>query len=69
MPTGSYLIARDIWVSLLSKKADIDMQGVQVCRGGLAASFPEDDLKIKLDDRECQQPVYDSRPVTAGSRF
>jgi len=35
------------------KKADIDMQGVQVCRGGLAASFPEDDLKIKLDDREC----------------
>lgn len=35
------------------RKADIDMQGVAVCRGGLAADFGEDDLKKKLDDRDC----------------
>jgi glutamate N-acetyltransferase/amino-acid N-acetyltransferase len=32
---------------------DIYMQGVQVCRGGLAADFSEADLKTKLDDKEC----------------
>jgi glutamate N-acetyltransferase/amino-acid N-acetyltransferase len=32
---------------------DIDMQGVAVCRGGLAAKFSEPDLKNKLDQREC----------------
>jgi glutamate N-acetyltransferase/amino-acid N-acetyltransferase len=33
--------------------ADIDMQGVAVCRGGLAADFAEDALKKKLDAPEC----------------
>lgn len=35
------------------RKADIDMQGVAVCRGGLAADFSEDLLKQKLDAPEC----------------
>jgi glutamate N-acetyltransferase/amino-acid N-acetyltransferase len=29
------------------------MQGVPVCRGGLAAEFSEDELKRKLDEKEC----------------
>lgn len=35
------------------RQADIDMQGVAVCRAGLAAAFSEDDLKKKLDGPEC----------------
>ena len=35
------------------RKADIDMQGVAVCRGGLAANFDEAALKKKLDERDC----------------
>jgi glutamate N-acetyltransferase/amino-acid N-acetyltransferase len=34
-------------------KVDIWMQGIQVCKGGLAAPFAEDELKQKLDRREC----------------
>jgi glutamate N-acetyltransferase / amino-acid N-acetyltransferase len=36
------------------RKTDIDMQGVPVCRGGLAAHFPEADLGRKLDAPECE---------------
>ena len=35
-------------------KADIAMQGVAVCRGGLAAPFDEPGLKAKLDAPECE---------------
>lgn len=35
------------------RKADIEMQGVAVCRAGLAADFSEDELKKKLDEPEC----------------
>jgi glutamate N-acetyltransferase / amino-acid N-acetyltransferase len=35
------------------READIDMQGVAVCRGGVAAEFSEDELKQKLDAPEC----------------
>ena len=35
-------------------KTDIHMQGVLVCRGGLAAPFSEPDLKEKLDQPECE---------------
>lgn len=35
------------------KRVDIDLQGVPVCRGGLAADFSEDELKKKLDAEEC----------------
>ncbi len=36
------------------RKADIDMQGVAVCRGGLAAHFSDTELKRKLDAPECE---------------
>jgi glutamate N-acetyltransferase/amino-acid N-acetyltransferase len=35
------------------RKTDIDMQGVAVCRAGLAAVFDEVILKKKLDERDC----------------
>jgi glutamate N-acetyltransferase / amino-acid N-acetyltransferase len=35
------------------RETDIDLQGVPVCRDGLAADFSEDDLKQKLDGPEC----------------
>ncbi len=35
-------------------KTDIQMQGMLVCRGGLAAPFPEDELKRKLDAADCE---------------
>lgn len=35
-------------------KTDVHMQGVAVCRGGLAAPFSEADLKKKLDARDCE---------------
>jgi glutamate N-acetyltransferase/amino-acid N-acetyltransferase len=41
-------------VAFDARKVDIDMQGVAVCRAGLAAVFSEDELKKKLDDAECE---------------
>jgi glutamate N-acetyltransferase/amino-acid N-acetyltransferase len=35
-------------------KTDVHMQGVMVCRGGLAAPFSEPELKRKLDASECE---------------
>ena len=35
------------------RRTDVHMQGVVVCRGGLAAPFSEAELKTKLDEREC----------------
>ena len=35
-------------------KTDIHMQGVAVCKGGLAAPFSEQELKQKLDGKECE---------------
>jgi glutamate N-acetyltransferase/amino-acid N-acetyltransferase len=40
-------------VAFEPKQVDIEMQGVRVCRGGVAANFSEDDLKTKLDELEC----------------
>ena len=37
------------------------MQGVAVCRGGLAAPFSEQELKTKLDARGVRDPAGDSR--------
>jgi glutamate N-acetyltransferase/amino-acid N-acetyltransferase len=34
-------------------RVDIDLQGVRVCRNGLAADFSEPDLKRKLDEKDC----------------
>jgi glutamate N-acetyltransferase/amino-acid N-acetyltransferase len=35
------------------RKVDIAMQGIPVCRGGLAADFSEDELKSKLGQPDC----------------
>src|SRR5260370_1436332 len=35
-------------------KTDIHMQGVAVCKGGLAAPFSESELKQKLDAPDCE---------------
>jgi glutamate N-acetyltransferase / amino-acid N-acetyltransferase len=35
------------------RNADIDMQGIPVCRGGLAADFSEAELKSKLGQPDC----------------
>ena len=35
-------------------KTDIHMQGVAVCKGGLAAPFGEQELKTKLDATDCE---------------
>lgn len=35
-------------------KVDILLQGVSVCRGGLAAPFDEAGLKSRLDEKECE---------------
>ncbi len=35
------------------RKVDIDMQGIPVCRRGLAAEFSEDELKTNLDLPDC----------------
>jgi len=40
-------------VAFEPKQVDIEMQGVRVCRGGVAANFSEDELKTKLDELEC----------------
>ena len=37
------------------------MQGVPVCRGGLAADFDEDELKKKLDEPDCSIRFAHSR--------
>lgn len=34
-------------------QVDIHLQGVPVCRGGVAANFSEEDLKTKLDEADC----------------
>jgi glutamate N-acetyltransferase/amino-acid N-acetyltransferase len=40
-------------VPLDPAKVDIDLQGVPVCRSGLAAEYSEPELKKKLDETEC----------------
>jgi len=40
-------------VAFDSRRAKIHMQGVAVCRDGLAADFSEEELKKKLDETEC----------------
>jgi glutamate N-acetyltransferase / amino-acid N-acetyltransferase len=40
-------------VSFDASKADIYLQDILVCQGGVAAEFSEHDLKTKLDESEC----------------
>jgi len=51
------------------RKVDIDMQGVPVCRGGLAARFSEAELKQKLDAPECEIRLTVRGPGKGQSRF
>ncbi|HTW63360.1 MAG TPA: bifunctional glutamate N-acetyltransferase/amino-acid acetyltransferase ArgJ [Bryobacteraceae bacterium] len=56
-------------VALDPSKVDIDLQGVSVCRGGLAADFSESELKKKLDEPECLIRFAISGKGKGASRF
>lgn len=51
------------------RKVDIEMQGVSVCRGGLAARFDEASLKEKLDAAECEIRLTIRGPGKGSARF
>jgi glutamate N-acetyltransferase / amino-acid N-acetyltransferase len=50
-------------------KVDIHLQGVAVCQSGVAADFPEAELKKKLDEPECQIQVVFHGRGTGAARF
>jgi glutamate N-acetyltransferase/amino-acid N-acetyltransferase len=50
-------------------RTDIHMQGVLVCRGGLAAPFSESELKQKLDARDCEIRVTVRGKGKGSARF
>jgi glutamate N-acetyltransferase / amino-acid N-acetyltransferase len=50
-------------------KMDIFLQGVQVCQGGVAADFSEQELKKKLDERECLIRIVFQGKGSGGARF
>jgi len=56
-------------VPLDPAKVDIDLQGVPVCRAGLAADFSEADLKKKLDETECLIRLVLHGRGTGSARF
>ncbi len=56
-------------VPLDPAKVDIDLQGVPVCRAGLAADFSEPDLKKKLDGPECQVRFVINGRAKGSARF
>ena len=65
---GSHSVRRRLcWRGVRTRKADIDMQGVAVCRGGLDADFDEVELKRKLDQPECLHSVRDPRQRPQGA--
>jgi glutamate N-acetyltransferase / amino-acid N-acetyltransferase len=50
-------------------KVDIYMQDMLVCQGGVAAEFSEQELKSKLDERECSIRLVFHGRSTGGARF
>ena len=50
-------------------KTDVHLQGVPVCRGGLAAPFSEAELKQKLDAPECEIRLAIRGKGTGEARF
>jgi glutamate N-acetyltransferase/amino-acid N-acetyltransferase len=50
-------------------RTDVHMQGVLVCRGGLAAPFAEADLKARLDAPECEIRVTVRGKGKGAARF
>jgi glutamate N-acetyltransferase/amino-acid N-acetyltransferase len=51
------------------RKTDVHLQGVPVCRGGLAAPFSEPELKRKLDAAECEIRVTVRGKGRGSARF
>lgn len=51
------------------RKMDISMQGVPVCKSGLAADFDEDELKRRLDEREVLIEIVLSGAGKGEARF
>ena len=51
------------------EKVDIFLQDVPVCKNGLAADFSEQELKKKLDEKECSIRVVLHGRGTGGARF
>jgi glutamate N-acetyltransferase/amino-acid N-acetyltransferase len=50
-------------------KVDIYMQNMLVCQGGVAAEFSEQELKSKLDERECSIRLVFHGRSTGNARF
>jgi len=50
-------------------KVDIYMQDILVCQGGVAAEFSEQELKSKLDERDCSIRLAFHGRGTGGARF
>ena len=50
-------------------KTDVYLQGVRVCRSGLAAEFSEPELKRKLDSKECEIRVSIRGAGKGSARF
>jgi glutamate N-acetyltransferase/amino-acid N-acetyltransferase len=51
------------------RRVDIDLQGIAVCRGGLAADFEEAELKKKLDQPDCSIRFTIRRGGKGSARF
>jgi glutamate N-acetyltransferase/amino-acid N-acetyltransferase len=51
------------------RRTDIFMQGIAVCRAGLAAPFSEDELKAKLGEKDCEIRVVVRGKGKGASRF
>jgi glutamate N-acetyltransferase/amino-acid N-acetyltransferase len=51
------------------RRVDIDLQGIAVCRGGLAADFDEAELKKKLDQPDCSIQFTIRRGGKGSARF
>jgi len=56
-------------VAFNPNKVDIAIQGIAVCRSGLAAAFPEAELKLKLDQPECAIQFKVRGSGKGGARF
>ena len=63
------MAAGNAGVALDPSKVDIDLQGVAVCRAGLAADFSEAELKKKLDAAGCLIRIVLHGRGTGSARF
>jgi glutamate N-acetyltransferase/amino-acid N-acetyltransferase len=56
-------------VAFAPNDIDIELQGMLVCRGGLAAEFHEDEMKKKLDEAEVHIRVLNKRGGKGEARY